>query len=314
MAAPCAEAREVVRAAARWLALLESGDATDGDLQRLAQWRASSSHNESAWQKAQLLRQRFAQLPGELAMATLDRPDAGRRALLKQALGVAAVVPAAWLLGRQVPLEAWAADVHTAVGERRRLLLSDGTALQLNTDSAVNIDLAARRLTLVRGEVAIAVPTGVSMVVQVPFGRVAVGAGEACIRLFDQACQVAVIHGTASLQPLRGAALALQAGQQASLQATGVGTVTALDDLLLGWRDGVLRLDDRPLADLLRELRRYRAGVLRWQPALETLRVTGTFRLDDTDRVLALLAASLPLEVHARTRYWVTLAARENRA
>jgi len=123
-----------------------------------------------------------------------------------------------------------------------------------------------------------------------------------------------VIHGTASLQPLRGAALALQAGQQASLQATGVGTVTALDDLLLGWRDGVLRLDDRPLADLLRELRRYRAGVLRWQPALETLRVTGTFRLDDTDRVLALLAASLPLEVHARTRYWVTLAARENRA
>jgi len=314
MAAPCAEAREVVRAASRWLALLESGDATDGDLQRLAQWRASSSLNESAWQKAQLLRQRFAQLPGELAMATLDRPDAGRRALLKQALGVAALVPAAWLLGQQVPLEAWAADVHTAVGERRRLLLSDGTALQVNTDSAVNIDLAARRLTLVRGEVAITVPTGVSMVVQVPFGRVAVGAGEACIRLFDQACQVAVIHGTASLQPLRGAALALQAGQQASLQATGVGTVTALDDLLLGWRDGVLRLDDRPLADLLRELRRYRAGVLRWQPALETLRVTGTFRLDDTDRVLALLAASLPLEVHARTRYWVTLAARENRA
>lgn len=314
MAAPCAEAREVVRAASRWLALLESGDATDADLQRLAQWRASSSLNESAWQKAQLLRQRFAQLPGELALATLDRPDAGRRALLKQALGVAALVPAAWLLGQQVPLEAWAADVHTAVGERRRLLLSDGTALQVNTDSAVNIDLAARRLTLVRGEVAITVPTGVSMVVQVPFGRVAISAGEACIRLFDQACQVAVIHGTASLQPLRGAALALQAGQQASLQATGVGTVTALDDLLLGWRDGVLRLDDRPLADLLRELRRYRAGVLRWQPALETLRVTGTFRLDDTDRVLALLAASLPLEVHARTRYWVTLAARENRA
>jgi len=114
MAAPCAEAREVVRAASRWLALLESGDATDGDLQRLAQWRASSSHNESAWQKAQLLRQRFAQLPGELAMATLDRPDAGRRGLLKQALGVAALVPAAWLLGQQVPLEAWAADVHTA--------------------------------------------------------------------------------------------------------------------------------------------------------------------------------------------------------
>jgi len=304
----------VVRAAARWLALLESGKASELDLQRLAQWRASSSLHENAWQKAQLLRQRFAQLPGELAMATLDRPDAGRRALLKQALGVAALVPAAWLLGRQMPLEAWTADVHTAVGERRRLLLSDGTALQLNTDSAVDIDLPARRLTLVRGEVAVTVPAGVSMAVQVPFGQVAVSAGEACVRLIDQACRVSVLSGTATLQPLRGAALALQAGQQASLQAGGAGPVTALDDLLLGWRDGVLRLDDRPLGDLLRELRRYRAGVLRWEPALETLRVTGTFRLDDTDRVLTLLAASLPLEVHARTRYWVTLAARENRA
>lgn len=158
MAEPSAQAREVVRTAARWLALLESGKASEGELQRLAQWRASNTLHEQAWQKAQLLRQRFAQLHGELALATLDRPDAERRALLKQALGVAALVPAAWLLGRQVPLDAWTADVHTAVGARSRRELGDGTVLQLNTDSAVNIDLAARRLTLVRGEVAINAP------------------------------------------------------------------------------------------------------------------------------------------------------------
>ena len=34
------ETREAVRAAARWLALLDSGDASEGDLLRLAQWRA----------------------------------------------------------------------------------------------------------------------------------------------------------------------------------------------------------------------------------------------------------------------------------
>ncbi|NER62061.1 sugar ABC transporter substrate-binding protein, partial [Pseudomonas sp. MAFF212428] len=45
-------------------------------------------------------------------------------------------------------------------------------------------------------------------------------------------------------------------------------------------------------------------------PALEALRVTGSFRLDNTDRVLSLLAASLPLEVQSRTRYWTTLVAR----
>ncbi|UVL76242.1 FecR domain-containing protein [Pseudomonas putida] len=313
------EIREAVRAAARWLALLDSGDASETDLLRLAQWRASSSLHEDAWQKASLLRERFSGLPGALAMAALDRPDAGRRALLKQALGVAALLPAAWLASRELPLEAWTADMRTGVGERRQVLLSDGTFVQLNTDSAVDIDLRARRLTLLRGEVALRVPDSLSLAVQVPYGQVALSAGdfnagEVCLRMVDEACRVSVVKGLANLQPLRGAARVLQAGQQASLKGAGVGPVAALDEWLLGWREGVLRLDDRPLGELLHELRRYRPGVLRWAPELERLRVTGTFRLDDTDRVLALLAASLPLQVQTRTRYWVSLAARENRA
>ncbi|MGE8322957.1 MAG: FecR domain-containing protein [Pseudomonas sp.] len=306
--------REAVRAAARWLALVDSGGASQRDLLRLAQWRASSGLHESAWQKALLLRQRFAELPSPLAMATLGRPDAGRRALLKQALGLAALLPAAWLVSRELPLDAWTADLHTAVGERQQVLLSDGTFVQLNTDSAVDFAPGARRLVLLRGEVAVRVPGNLGLTVQVPYGQVVLDAGEVCLRLVDQACRVSVLNGTASLQPLRGPALVLQAGQQANLQAVGIGPVTSLARWPLGWREGVLRLEDRPLGELLHELRRYRPGVLRWAPALEGLRVTGTFRLDDTDRVLALLAASLPLQVHTRTRYWVSLAARETRA
>ncbi|MCE0909269.1 MULTISPECIES: FecR domain-containing protein [Pseudomonas] len=308
------ETREAVRTAARWLALLDSGDASETDLLRLAQWRASSSLHEDVWQKASLLRQRFTALPGTLAMATLDRPDAGRRALLKQALGIAALLPTAWLVSRELPLDAWTADMHTSVGERRQVLLSDGTSVQLNTDSAVDIDLGARRLTLLRGEVAIKVPANLSLTLQVPYGQVVLGGGEVCLRLIDQACRVSIVEGVASLQPLRGPAQVLQAGQQANLHVAGFGPVTGLDEWRLGWREGVLRLDDRPLGELLHELRRYRPGVLRWAPELERLRVTGTFRLDDTDRVLALLAASLPLQVRTRTRYWVSLGARENRA
>ena len=247
-------------------------------------------------------------------MAALDRPDAGRRALLKQALGVSALLPLAWLVSRELPLDAWTADMRTAVGERRQALLSDGTLLQLNTDSAVDIELGAGRVALLRGEVAVSVPANLSLTLQVPYGRVVLSEGEACLRLLDEACRVSAIKGAVSLQPLRGPAVMLQAGQQASLQAAGVGPVKAFDEWQLGWREGALRLDDRPLGELLRELRRYRPGVLRWAPELERLRVTGTFRLDDTDRVLALLAASLPLQVQTRTRYWVSLTAREKRA
>ncbi|MBF8746792.1 DUF4880 domain-containing protein [Pseudomonas putida] len=309
-----ADARAVIRAAARWLALVESGEAGDSELQRLAQWRASDTRHEQAWQQAMHLRQRFSQLPSELALATLDRPQTSRRALLKQALAVAALLPTGWMLARQLPLESWTADVRTEVGERRQLTLADGTLLALNTDSAVDIDLTSRRVKLLRGEVAVSLPGSLGLAVEVPFGRVALASGEVCLRLFDETCRVSVIKGSAILQPSRGDVLTLDSGQQASLHAQGAGPARGLEEWLLGWREGVLRLDDRPLGDLLRELRRYRPGMLRWSSALETLRVTGTFRLDDTDQVLALLAASLPVEVHARTRYWITLVPRENRA
>jgi transmembrane sensor len=114
------------------------------------------------------------------------------------------------------------------------------------------------------------------------------------------------------LQPLRGPVFSLRAGQQVSLQAMGAGRLEPFDVLAPGWRDGVLMAQNQPLGDFLRELSTYRPGLLRWEPELESLRVTGSFRLEDTDRILTLLAASLPLEVHRRTRYWVTLLPRKN--
>lgn len=310
--APSDESREVARAAAQWLALLESGEATEDDHTRLQHWRSSDHRHENAWQKIQLLRQRFSSLPSALAMATLDRPDPARRAALKRALGLAVLVPAAWLISRQLPLDVWRADLHTSTGEHSQLQLADGSSLQLNTDSAVNIDLVARQLTLVRGEMALKVPGISALMINAPYGRISVSRSEVCLRLSERECRVSVVSGAVQLQPLQGPALILNQGQQVSLQASGAGRVAAFDALMPGWREGVLMAQNQPLGDFLRELSRYRSGLLRWYPALESLRVTGSFRLDNTDRVLSLLAASLPIDVHMRTRFWVSLVPRKN--
>lgn len=306
------EEREVVRSAAQWLALLESGGASEQDHTLLQQWRDSAVGNERAWQKAQQLRQRFSTLPAHLAMATLDRPDPARRAALKRALGVIALAPAVWLLGRQLPLEVWRADLHTAIGERQRRILADGSVLQLNTDSAVNVDLGARQITLIRGEISLQVPGSAPLTIDGTYGRIVVSQGEVCVRLNDTDCRVSVVNGSAQVHPLQGPALVLRAQQQISLQPNGAGPITAFDATLPGWRDGVLTAQDQPLGNFLRELGRYRPGLLRWEPELEALRVTGSFQLDDTDRILSLLAASLPVDIHLRTRYWVTVAPRNN--
>ncbi|WP_338477528.1 FecR domain-containing protein [Pseudomonas trivialis] len=301
--------REVARAAAHWLALVESGAATEGDHAALQQWRDSHPQHEQTWQKAQSLRQRFSELPQALALASLDRAQPGRRAVLKRALGVAVLVPTAWLISRQLPIEVWRADLHTATGERRRLPLAEGASLQLNTATAVDVDLARRHLTLVEGELALKVPGPSALQVQTRYGQLRVSQAEVCVRQLASGCRVSVLQGAVQVRDLKGQMTTLHKGEQAPLSAVGLGRTAPFDVTQPDWRDGVLTAQNQPLGDFLRELERYRPGVLRWDPRLEALRVTGSFRLEDTDRILNLLAQTLGFEVQARTRFWVTLTA-----
>lgn len=311
------QSRQIAEDAAEFLVLLESGSASAEDRARLLRWREQSPNHEQTWQKAQGLRQRFAGLPSELAMASLDRPDPGRRSALKRALIVAALLPAGWLLAQQTPVAALRADLRTASGERKDLRLPDGSLLQLDTATALNMDLenGKRLLSLIEGDMALNMASHVpAMTIQTRQGRVWAEGAELCVRQLGKHCQVSVWRGAVELVPQQGRSVRLQAGQRATMNAGGVSSIEDFDTDQPSWRQGVLSVENQPLGVFLEELSRYRAGILRWEPALETLSVTGTFRLDDTDRILFLLAASLPLQVQSRTRYWVTLTPRKTSA
>ncbi|MDZ5605397.1 FecR domain-containing protein [Pseudomonas sp. RP23018S] len=308
------QARQLAREAAQWLALQDAGELDGaGDL-RLQRWRARSAAHEALWQKAQQLRQRFAQVPAPVGLSCLDRPDPQRRKLLGQALTVAACAPVAWLAYRQLPMERWRADLATTTGQRRAQMLVDGSRLQLNTATAVDLAWVDGQLhlTLLQGEIALDSRSPLHL--QTRYGRIDAAPADFCVRDDGDGCLVSVTRGELRLAPQHGGEQRLVAGHQARLSTTSVAQVRRFDAQLPGWRQGVLIVEDQPLGQFLRELERYRPGVLRWQPGLERLRVTGTFVLDDTDRILALLAASLPLQVQYRTRYWVSLSAREQPA
>ncbi|MNT95312.1 fec operon regulator FecR [compost metagenome] len=61
----------------------------------------------------------------------------------------------------------------------------------------------------------------------------------------------------------------------------------------------------------LRELSRHRPGHLGCDPAIADLRLDGVFPLADTDRVLAMVAQTLPVDVRRTTDWWVTVRARD---
>ncbi len=62
------------------------------------------------------------------------------------------------------------------------------------------------------------------------------------------------------------------------------------------WQQGMLAVDDWPLADVAQALQAYFSGYIRVAPAVAELRVFGIFRLD-VDGLLTTLSQMLPLQI-----------------
>lgn len=108
------------------------------------------------------------------------------------------------------------------------------------------------------------------------------------------------------------AARIIGAGQQVVFNANAIDAPEALDAGALAWQRGMLLADAMRLADFAAELARYRPGVIRCEPQVADIRVSGAFPVHDTDAALVMLVSTYPLL--ARTRlggYWVTLSPAE---
>lgn len=307
-----------IEEAVDWLLVLHSGHATDADRAACARWRDGDPDRQRAWRRAERLRGLLASVPADLARPVLGRPaDARRRTAVKRLATLLAAAPGAWLAWRLSEDAAWRADVRTATGERRTLTLPDGSRLDLNTATAVDIAFGPqeRLLRLRAGEIAI--DTGADpwtparpFRVATPQGRVQALGTRFSVRVEGDRTRVAVLDGAVRLQPAQrpGAARRLQAGQQAAFDALQAGLPAAADERALAWVHGMLAADAMPLSELLAELARHRRGLLRCDPEVAALRVSGAFPLDDIARSLAMLEATYPVRVRSTAGgYWTVV-------
>ena len=310
--------------AAQWFLLIQSGEATPAERTRWARWREADPSHEAAWQRAEQVSRKFGLLPGGLAMPALGRAvRADRRTAIKTLAVLLTAAPAGWFAWRASPAREWLADHRTATGERREVRLPDGTRIQLNTATAIDVAYGtAQRLVRLRaGEIRIdTAPDGVPsgdpayrpFVVETAQGRLRALGTRFVVRQHEgRRSHVAVLEGAVEVKPedARGPAVVLRAGEQAGFSASAVEAVAPVGPEADDWSRGVLRAKNMRLHDFLAELGRYRPGVLRCDPAVAELRVSGVFQLNDTGPVLDSLPQALPVDVLFRTRYWVTVAA-----
>lgn len=312
---------QVARRAVEWWVDRQAGCTGEAFDAALARWRAEDPAHDAAWRHIETMQHRFgglaAGLDPQAAHAALLSPRAGRRRAAAKALAVLLFAGGAtWMAEPARRAAIWPADLRTAVGERRTVTLADRTVVVLDTDTALDVrfDAAARRLRLLRGTIMVTsghddrVPAR-PLVVATAQGELRPLGTRFAVRQRDGATRVDVFAGAVRVQPDDAAAGArvIAAGEGADFTRDAIGVQAPLDAYASAWTGGMLVASRMRLADLVAELDRHRRGSLRCDAAVADLRVSGTYPLDDPERVLDTLKATLPIDVHYLTRYWATV-------
>ena len=302
--------------AARWLTVLNDEPVSEADRLMFETWCSRDARHLLAMQRMRELWGSLDEVPAAPARMALTRVFAPRASRLPartaQAIALLGVLVCGWASMERMPV--WLADQRTEAGERREIQLSDGSRVQLNGNSALDIrfDGQARVVELLQGEmwVAVAKDPGRPFSVLTDQGSAtALGTRYLVKREDDGSTVVTVLESAVKVQADDSPAVTVKAGQTTSLRNGDVQPPHAVGDAdPAAWTRGVLTVHDQPLAQVLQALAQQRRGVLRFDEyALQGLRVSGVFRLDDTDSALATLADNLPITVEHFTDLWVTV-------
>ena len=299
-------APRVAEQAVHWL--IESQ--AEGFDQHLAleRWLAADHEHQRAWAHIQQVNQRLRGVASPVVHATLQAPPSPARRRALKALLLVGVASATGLgLQQHNPLPGLMADYRSPVGQRRRLTLDDGSQLHLNTRSAADVrfDGQQRLVRLQEGELLLeAANDARPLRLRTGEGDLLLDRGRFNVRQFDGFSLVTVFSGSASVAGQR-----LLAGHQARFAGGGWQAIAPLEPNRAAWVDGMLVVSQMRLSDFVAELSRYRLGQLGCSERVADLRISGSYPLDDSERILAMLEVALPVKVRRFTRYWVSVEA-----
>lgn len=311
---PAAPDLKTLEAAATWYVQLNDGTINEARTRAWQLWLQSSPQHAAAWARVETLQQQWSMMPRQAALSSLGAAGAQRRDVLKMLGMLLAVGGCSWLAVEQVPYRSMLAQQRTGLGERRSLRLDDGSQLELNADTAIDIrfDPEQRLIQLHRGEILVQTakdPAQRPFIVQTAEGRIRALGTQFSVRQLDEQTRVGVLQAAVEVGPRQHVerALRLEAGQQVTFDRDHVQAPGLLPLASTAWVQGMLSVNDWRLGDFIQELGRYRPGVLRCAASVQGLRISGAFRIDDTDTVLQNLSKTLPVKVRYLTRYWASI-------
>lgn len=307
--------RETVRqAAALWVVRLDDPSCSAADRAAFEAWRVESHENEAAFEREAAAWARLDRLralrPG------MERPDRDllapeRRLTLPKlnqsgwARGMAAAAAAALVVTGVMTFGGGTAYA-TAIGERRVVVLSDNSRIELNTNSKVVVRYrkGVREVKLVRGEAVFeAAGDARPFVIKAADAVMQADAGaEMAVRLRSDGAAVTVKRGAVALDPQPAEPkdeLRLTAGVAAIYSSAGSRSRSVSDseiDRALAWRQGAIALNGQSLEQAVAEFNRYNRQQIRISdPSISGLRLAGYFQTTEPRSFVTAVTGAFPV-------------------
>jgi transmembrane sensor len=282
--------------AADWLVILTSGKATESDARELAGWREQDPAHEAAFRHVARLM--------NLTRVLIEHPPrrVDRRAVL--AGGAAFMVGGiAYGLARP-PLGLWPsyaelmADHRTGTGERYAFAPASGVEVEMNSRTSVSLMESGRGIELINGEAFVAArrPSEMFEVRSAALRTVAWNAAFN-IQAIDGEVALVCVEGEVSCRSDR-AQLVLRRGERLALGDDGqLGRSAVNARVATAWRDGLLVFEDTPLAEVVRQINRYRSGdIVLTNPAIGGRPVNAVLHTAQIDNAVSQIQQLLNLD------------------
>ncbi|MFJ2491184.1 FecR family protein [Pseudomonas iridis] len=308
----CACGQTTVRDdAARWFVRLQEPAVSADEQQRFDAWLNQHPQHRDEFQLLQGLWTAADLLPAPRLKALAENQPARRerRPLLRYAVA-ASVLAVALGLGLFSGLNhpgGYSAEFSTALGERKHVALPDGSVIDLNSRSRLQVryETDRRLIELSEGEAMFSVEHDASrpFVVEAGSGKVTVTGTRFDVRRDVTQTRVAVEQGTVKVQghdAPDNEFINLTAGLGTHVDAQGkVAAAYAVNPAeLTAWRSGKLVFNNARLSEVAAEVSRYREQPLTvGNPGVANLRLTSVFKSDNTDALLKALPNILPVAI-----------------
>ncbi|OAI05268.1 hypothetical protein A1353_11775 [Methylomonas methanica] len=297
-----------------WFARLQDSKTGAVDKAEFADWLAANPAHQTAYDKVVQLWQSPALNAALSQRATIPlRPSARRKSTMPRWAAAASIVLiCSWLLAATGWSQRWQADITTTTGEQRRVTLADGSALILNTDSAVKLNYAGQRrgVTLLSGEAFFEVQADKNrpFIVTTAQGTVKVVGTRFSVKT-GETTQVDVESGVVICSAEQGQSRQLGVGQHTEINTQSVAEISNSDTgKTFAWLKGRLIFQDQTLSDVITELDRYHPGaIVIADTKLAQTRVTGNYKLDDTAALIQTLATIVGAKVIGISPYLTVL-------